>query len=103
MRSTLPLVLGVYGRVKMCLMASFTQSARKARDPKGAPLSVRTRSMRMFIRVNETKAASRNRQARVAILVAEDARERETCVIVGGNEDELEALLFGAARSLARD
>ncbi len=44
MRSTLPLVRGVYGLVNFCLMPSFTQSARKARDRNGEPLSVRIRT-----------------------------------------------------------
>ena len=39
----------------------------------------------------------------VSILVVKDSGERETRVIVGGDEDELEALLFGAERPLASD
>jgi hypothetical protein len=63
MRSTLPLVRGVYGRVNLCLIPSSTQSARNACDLKGDPLSVRMRVMLMSRPVNQATASRRKRQA----------------------------------------
>src|SRR5437016_11672076 len=62
-RSTLPLVRGVYGRVRMWRTFMEAQRWLQALDRKGEPLSVITRSMRTFIRANQATALRRKEQA----------------------------------------